>query len=316
VSAFGRRLRGLVERPELAIDYRFRPAPYGGSNQFLTALRSELRRRGFRVSAGAVAPRTRACLLHSYLVDVAELRSALPASCRVVHRVDGPITLYRGRDDGADRRIVEINDRLAHATIVQSRWSLEAHRELGIELREPVVVPNAVDPAIFHPPRAREPLGRRRLRVVATSWSDNPRKGAGTFAWLARNVDPDRFEFTFVGRGADTESPMRVVAPLASGALAELLRRQDVYVAASLADPCSNAVLEALACGLPVLYARSGGHPELVGDAGFGFDDGAELPQLLDRLAEELEERRRLIAVPALADVADRYVAALGLGRE
>jgi glycosyltransferase involved in cell wall biosynthesis len=313
MSALGRRLRGLLERPEVMIEHRFRPSPYGGANQFLAALRREFRRRGLRVSDGALGRTTRACLVHSYLVEVAELETALPSGCRVVHRVDGPIALYRGRDDGADRRIVEINDALAQATIFQSRWSLEAHRGLGIELREPVVIPNAVDPAIFHPSGPREPPAGRRVRVVATSWSDNPRKGAETFAWLAGAADSSRYEFTFVGRSATPLQGVRNVKPLPSHELAELLRRQDVYVTASVDDPCSNALLEALACGLPALYARSGGHPELVGPAGFGFDDREELPALLDRLVGEVDERRSLISSPTLSEVADRYLAAMGL---
>ena len=36
--------------------------------------------------------------------------------------------------------------------------------------------------------------------------------------------------------------------------LAELLRAHDVYLAPSRDDPCSNALLEALACGLPAAY--------------------------------------------------------------
>jgi len=63
-----------------------------------------------------------------------------------------------------------------------------------------VVIPNAPDPAIFHPPSEREPLGGRRVRVVASSWSDNPRKGAATFEWLDEHLDRDRFDLTFVGR--------------------------------------------------------------------------------------------------------------------
>ena len=53
---------------------------------------------------------------------------------------------------------------------------------------------------------------------------------------------------------------------------------------ASRDDPCSNALLEALACGLPAAYLRSGGHPELVGEAGIGFDEPEELPAVLARL--------------------------------
>jgi len=92
-----------------------------------------------------------------------------------------------------------------------------------------------------------------------------------------------------------------------------VLRLQDVYVTASLNDPCSNALLEALACGLPALYVRSGGHSELVGDAGLPYDAKEDLPNLLDRLVAELDDRRAAIRVPRLEEVADRYLEALGL---
>lgn len=41
----------------------------------------------------------------------------------------------------------------------------------------------------------------------------------------------------------------------------------DAYVMTKYLDPCPNTVLEALACGLPVLYSDNGGVPELVGPA-------------------------------------------------
>jgi glycosyltransferase involved in cell wall biosynthesis len=297
--------------PDLVIPYRFRQPPYGGSNQFLTALREELRRRGLHVSDGKFGRETRACLLHSYLVDVERLAAAIPEGCRVVHRVDGPIQLYRGTDDGADQEIVGINATLANATVFQSEWSLEAHRKLGIDLRQPVVIPNAVDPSIFHPPPARTSVAR--LRVIATSWSDNPRKGAATFAALARASDPGRYEFTFVGRAPTPLDGVRQLAPLPSRELAEELQAHDVYVAPSINEPCSNALLEALACGLPALYRRSGSHAELVGEAGLAFDDDEDAVALLDRLGVELEERRAAIRVTSLAEVTGRYLEVLGL---
>jgi glycosyltransferase involved in cell wall biosynthesis len=55
-------------------------------------------------------------------------------------------------------------------------------------------------------------------------------------------------------------------------------------------DPCPSAVIEAMACGLPVVYPRSGGTVELVGDdAGIGVPhpDGWERddPPSADALA-------------------------------
>ena len=41
----------------------------------------------------------------------------------------------------------------------------------------------------------------------------------------------------------------------------------DAYVMTKYLDPCPNTVLEAMACGLPVVYSASGGVPELVGPA-------------------------------------------------
>ncbi|MDX6513971.1 MAG: hypothetical protein QOE36_3475, partial [Gaiellaceae bacterium] len=221
-------LRRVVERPDVTILHRFRPPPYGGSNQFLLALKGELERRGLRVSSSAIARRTRACLVHAWLVDVPALRAQLHPECRVVHRVDGPVALYRGRDDGSDDRVAEVNRALAEVTIFQSRFSLEAHRRLGYELRNPFVIPNAVDPALFHPAERKAP--GRRLRLIATSWSDNPKKGGETLATLARTLDPALYELTFVGRTPVDLGPARVVPPVGSEQVAELLRGHDVYL--------------------------------------------------------------------------------------
>jgi glycosyltransferase involved in cell wall biosynthesis len=309
-------LGARVRSPDVAIAHTFRRPPYGGSNQFLLALRGELRRRGVRVSASVVTPRTRACLLNAFAFDDARLRRVLHVNCRVVHRVDGPVALYRGFDDGTDDRLVRLNDELADATVFQSRYSLDEHQKLGIRLRDPTVIPNAVDPELFHPPAARGRLAGRRVKLIATSWSPNPNKGGSTYRLLERALDPSRYELTFVGRIDEPLERARVVPPVGSEALAALLREHDVYIAASINDPASNALLEALACGLPAVYAHSGGHPEIVGAAGFGFSDPDELPELLDRLVEEYDERRRMIRVPTLADVADRYLAVLGLAED
>jgi glycosyltransferase involved in cell wall biosynthesis len=298
-------------RADLALFHELAPAPTGGGHQFLRALVGELERRGLAVEMNRISSETPACLFNSFNFDFRRLRRFAREDCRMVHRVDGPLASYRGFDDGTDARIAAINHELADVTIVQSRYSLEAHRASGIELREPHLIPNAVDPAIFHPPAAREPLAGRPVRLIATSWSDNPRKGADVLSWLDRHLDRRRFELTFVGRTSATLEQTRVLPPMGSRQLADELRRHDVYLAASVNDPASNALLEALACGLPALYRSSGGHPELVGEAGVGFSAAEEVLPALERLLSELEERRAAIRVPALREVADRYLEVL-----
>jgi len=297
---------------DIALFHEFAPAPTGGGHQFLRALVSELERRGLSVELNRISAGTPVCMFNSFNFDFRRLRGFARPGCRMVHRVDGPIGVYRGFDDGTDARIAEINGDLADATVVQSRFSLDAHGRLGIELREPVVVHNSVDPAIFHPPR-REPHPGRKVRLIATSWSDNPNKGVEVFAWLDGNLDWNRFELTLVGRFQGSFERARVLGPIASDAVADELRRHDVYIAASRNDPCSNALLEALACGLPAAYLSSGGHPELVGEAGLPFVTPEELPEVLERLTGELDARRAAIRVTPLSHVADRYLEVLAI---
>jgi glycosyltransferase involved in cell wall biosynthesis len=298
-------------RADVAVFHELAPSPSGGGNQFLRALEGELRRRGLSVEENRISGDTRSCLFNSFNFDLHRLRRFARDDVRMVHRVDGPIGVYRGYDDGTDARIAAMNAELAQATVCQSRYSLEAHRALGIALAEAVVITNAPDPAIFRPPTAREPIDGRRVRVVAASWSDNPRKGADVLRALGATADPARYELTFVGRPLDGLTGWTTIGPLASEDLADLLRAQDCYVAASLDDPCSNALLEALACGLPALYRRSGGHPELVGEGGVGFDGQEDAAVALDRLAAELGDRRSAIVVPDLGEVADAYLEVL-----
>lgn len=61
-----------------------------------------------------------------------------------------------------------------------------------------------------------------------------------------------------------------------------IYRAADAYVMLKHQDPCPNTVLEALACGLPVLYSATGGVPELVGDdAGIGLHCGESFEEQL-----------------------------------
>ncbi len=293
--------------------HEFRRPPYGGGNQFLLALTAELRLRGLRIENNTLSRSSRACLFNSFNFDFDELMRLRRPGTRMVHRVDGPVDRYRGRDEGVDRRIQELNARLADATVFQSRYSLEAHSQAGLRFRNPTVIMNAVDQRYFFPASRPGRPAHRKIRLVSTSWSANPNKGAATYKWIEDHLDWTRFDYTFVGRSPIHFDRIRMLPAVPSKALGEILRQHDVYIAASLHDPCSNALIEALACGLPAVYANSGGHPEIVGSAGLPFAGVEEIPSLLERVLDRYDELRASIETPSLPHVADLYLEVMGL---
>jgi glycosyltransferase involved in cell wall biosynthesis len=308
-------LLARVRPADLAVFHEFVPAPHGGASQSLRAVLGELRRRGARVEIGTISTATRAVLFNSFNFDAQRLRllARRARGVRFVHRVGAVTSLYRGFDDGTDARVAALNRELAHATLAISRATIEMYRQIGVELVEPVVVHNGCDPAIFHP-RGRIPFSRaRKTRLICASWSDNPRKGGPTYRWLEDRLDWSRYEFTFVGNSSTPFRRIRRLPPMSSLALADELRRHDVFVTATENDAYSNALVEALSCGLPAVYLDSGGSAEAVKDAGFGYRDREEIPALLERLVEEYEARQAAISLPTLAEIADGYLRVLGL---
>lgn len=84
-----------------------------------------------------------------------------------------------------------------------------------------------------------------------------------------------------------------------------LFRRAHLLLHTKVLDPCPSVVIEAMACGLPVVYPKSGGTPELVGDdAGIGVphpeswesDEPPEPPALADAVLRVLADRERRAA--------------------
>lgn len=302
-----------ITSADLSVFHQFEPPPTGGGHQFLRTFISHAEMKELRVENNQISRTTRACLFNSFNFDEKRLQLLKRASVLYVHRVDGPIDIYRGRDDGVDKSIHAVNQKFADKTIFQSRYSLEKHLELGMEFKNPVVIMNATDPEIFHR-RDRISFSRnRKTRLIASSWSDNMNKGAGVYQWLDENLDWERFEMTFVGRSPLTFKNIRMMTAVDSYRMAELFRQHDIYLTASRNDPCSNSLIEALTCGMPAAYLKSGGHPEIVGSAGVGFDEAEEIPKVLEQVTSQYEAFQSRISNPSIQKVSEAYLKVLEL---
>jgi glycosyltransferase involved in cell wall biosynthesis len=214
--------------------------------------------------------------------------SSLPADeqavIRLAKRRRAPILLNQNGvayPGWAGSRTDELNDRLrtvlrrADHVVYQSEFcKAAADRFLGAPPAGWEVLHNAVDTREFAP--AEEPPAGPAVLLLAGD-QFQPYRLATALRTIARLPDvrllvtgtlvedghalaeqlgvPDRVLFT--GRYAQRDAP-------------SVYRRAHVLLHPKVNDPCPNVVLEALACGLPVVHSESGGTPELVGDAGVG----------------------------------------------
>lgn len=306
-------LAGQFALADLSIFHEFEPPPTGGGHQFLRAFWRQAELYGLRVENNRVSRTTRACLFNSFNFSETRLRQTRRDSVLYVHRVDGPVDVYRGRNDGVDENIHTVNQKFADKTIFQSRYSLEMHLNLGMEFKSPIVIMNAADPQIFHARGRVAFSSARKIRLIASSWSDNLNKGALVYQWLDEHLDWGRFEMTFVGRSQISFKNIRMLPAVDSFRMADLFREHDVYLTASRNDPCSNSLIEALTCGLPAIYLQSGGHPEIVNQAGAGFEAVEQIPELLDQLVEDYGLIQSRILPPSIERTSEMYLHALGL---
>lgn len=299
-----------TSRLTVGLWHTFYKPPYGGGNQFMMALRKGLLGLGVQVVENELREGIDAYVLNSIHFDVDRfLDFSTRHRLNVVHRIDGPIHLIRGFDREKDELCYDLNARFASATVIQSAWTFQRIVDMGYRPVRPIIVHNAVDRDTFHA-TGRIPFDPdRKIRLISSSWSNNPRKGGSVYKWIEDHLDWDRFEYTFVGNASEQFSRIAHVPAVPSEELAALLREHDIYITASRNDPCSNALIEALACGLPALYFNDGGHPELVGQGGLPFREESEILPQLERLVAHYETFQRLITVNRLEDVAGKYLA-------
>lgn len=187
------------------------------------------------------------------------------------------------------KKMIFDHSRLYLATPCQ--WLLDQVKQsiLAPALIEGKVIPNGIDTSIFHPvdqAKARQALGLPSnvpiLLFVANGIKNNPFKDYETLNKAAALL------------GESAKSPMHLVAlgderkegatehfgqvtihyiPRVSNPhiVAQYYQAADLYLHAAKADTFPNTILEAMACGLPVIASNVGGIPEQVVDGVTGF---------------------------------------------
>lgn len=161
------------------------------------------------------------------------------------------------------------------------------------------VIPNGVDLEQFKPGESKDAPDVHREMILVTAARLIPRKGIDILIQACARLAAVNcsFQCHIIGDGPE-ETPLRNLAAsleisdrvhfhgrMEKEQVAAFLRRCDIFVLPSYAEGMSNAALEAMACGLPLLLTDTGGSRELI------RGNGAIVPQGdVDRLAETLRQ--------------------------
>jgi glycosyltransferase involved in cell wall biosynthesis len=197
---------------------------------------------------------------------------------------------------------------------------------LAPAVAESRIIPNGVDLGTFGPgdkAGARSAVGLpahacvllfSANTVVGNVWKDY-RTMRAALARLAEQHHGPPLLFVALGDSRPNEQLGRALirfVPFESNPKVVALYYQaaDIYVHAARADTFPNTVLEALACGTPVVATAVGGIPEQVDDGQDGFlvpaGDAAALAAALQRLVSD-EAQRELLGLRGAEKAARRF---------
>jgi len=124
-------------------------------------------------------------------------------------------------------------------------------------------------------------------------------KIAGRYCWGRSPADAE-LQVNALARQLGVAQDFEYVGPYTQQEAVALLQSCSVLLHTKYNDPCPRLVVEAMACGLPVVYSATGGVPELVDNfAGIGVpgpldwnkDHPPDTVQLAEAVVEVLENR-------------------------
>ncbi|HAJ37310.1 MAG TPA: glycosyl transferase family 1 [Chloroflexi bacterium] len=225
--------------------------------------------------------------------------------------------------------------RTAPIAIAGNRDAAKVLRRKGFTGEIAVIPQFGVDPAIFAPDAvATTAPGRESLRI-GYAGGLLPEKGLTDLLHACAALRGD-WRLTLAGEGSEAAALQKLVAALSlqarvhfvgridSSAMPAFYRTLDVFVLPSRTTPgwkeqFGRVLIEAMACGVPVIGSDSGEIPHVIGAAGLIFPEGdrATLTAQLQRLCNEpgmraelaAAGRQRVLAHYTMAQIAAQTVA-------
>jgi glycosyltransferase involved in cell wall biosynthesis len=191
-----------------------------------------------------------------------------------------------------------------------------ADRFLGKRTGPSEILYNAVDTKTFCPSVNRKASNSLRLLVMGSQYHTYALESSlRAFAQIRKSIPFARI--TIAGKiwdhvlsptmklitDLDLKNHVKFAPPFTQNEAPEIFRQSDILLHTKIQDVCPGVVVEAMSCGLPVVYSLSGGVLELVGkDSGVGISTSASWEERIPPEPGEWAD-----AVLAVAEDFSRY---------
>jgi hypothetical protein len=299
--------------------------PYGGGNQVLSLLVEHLQKKGIDVSYSLDEDTD-----YIILMDVRDKICTFPLKKAVAHKEKyGSKIVHRFNENdahrppennlGLDKKHIEAN-RFADYSVFVSSYLENYFKSLGLTPKNPKVIWNCSDRRIFNSDGYEFRKKDDPLRIVTHHWSNNIYKGFPTYKKVQEfcRENPTVANFKFMGRPlGGFVFKENLINPKPYKDIPSVLKSNDIYLTASIAEPGGNHIMEGASCGLiPFVGSNTGSCVEYTEGINFVFNGVEDIIREIKILREDYDryltmERKSMLFPYSAEDMAKKYMSIL-----
>jgi len=263
----------------------------GGPSTFQSKLKVGLAALGVKTHHDITRKDTRALLITGATRDLRALMQARKRGIRIVQRLDGMNWLHKKRRTGLKHylrsermnlQLALIRRFFADRIVYQSKFTQGWWNHVYGELKKPAsIIYNAVDLTTFNPSgRHHLPNDIIRIAVVEGSFKGGHERDLLNAADFAKRLSEQLDQKVELAIASNVPENLKVLiheddhflvnwlGVIPHEQIPDLDKSAHLLFTAEINAACPNSVVEALACGLPVVGYDTGSISELVGDDG------------------------------------------------